>query len=55
MSRSRVDRKILKWEEYTPPTEWTPILECGHPQFEYSEGLTDEQKANAESNGTGEK
>ena len=51
MSQSRVDRKIVKWDEYTPPREWTPVLDCGHKQLDYDHGLSDEQKANVESNG----
>jgi hypothetical protein len=44
-------RKIVSWEEYEPPREWTPKLECGHHYPCYDGGLSDEQKERAEADG----
>jgi len=30
MSRRVIRRKVVRWESYTPPTEHTAFLECGH-------------------------
>jgi hypothetical protein len=50
MSQTRVKRKVANWEAYTPPVEWTAVLECGHKWGEYDH-LSDETKEAVEKAG----
>lgn len=45
-------RKIIRWESYRPPLEWTPVLECGHKVELYEGGLSDAIKSKVEEEGT---
>ena len=44
-------RKVVQWEAYQPPVEWTPKLECGHEYPLHDYGLSDEQKSRYERDG----
>ncbi len=45
MSETKVYRKIVKWNVYTPEPEYTAVLSCGHATpGEYDNGMTAEQR-----------